>query len=126
MLLQISEAAEKESLSLAHSMIGVVLQLKPASFHPFFSSPACLPACLLSAEMDGLEASRLLQQLLPPEQRPVVVALSADTLQVLHDRCKEAGIQEFICKPFRIEDVQRVLALVPPRLATAAQPPSAK
>ena len=32
--------------------------------------------------MDGLEASRRLQEELPPERRPVVVALSADTLQV--------------------------------------------
>nr|AML76900.1 putative LOV domain-containing protein [Ettlia oleoabundans] len=81
------------------------------------SSPYDL--CLMDIhmpEMDGLEASRCLQQQLPPEQRPVVVALSADTLQVLHEKCRDAGIQEFICKPFRMEDVERVLALVQPRL----------
>lgn len=33
-------------------------------------------------EMDGLEASRQIQERLPPEQRPVIVALSADTLKV--------------------------------------------
>jgi CheY-like chemotaxis protein len=66
--------------------------------------------------MDGLEASRLLQSQLRPQQRPLVVALSADTLQVLHDKCKLAGIREFICKPFRIEDVQRVLTMIAPRL----------
>jgi len=33
-------------------------------------------------EMDGLEASRQIQARLPQEQRPVIVALSADTLQV--------------------------------------------
>ena len=36
--------------------------------------------------------------------------------QELHDKCFAAGIREFICKPFRMEDVQRVLALVAPRL----------
>lgn len=46
---------------------------------------------------------------------PALPALSPN-LQVLHDKCFAAGIQEFICKPFRVEDVQRVLALVAPRL----------
>ena len=30
-------------------------------------------------------------------------------MQVLHDRCKGVGIEEFICKPFRVEDLQRVV-----------------
>ncbi len=51
--------------------------------------------------MDGLEASRRLQAELAPSRRPVVVALSADTLQELHEQCRDAGIREFICKPFR-------------------------
>jgi CheY-like chemotaxis protein len=38
---------------------------------------------------------------LPADRRPVVVALSADTLQELHQQCRDAGIREFICKPFR-------------------------
>ncbi|GAB4817717.1 hypothetical protein N2152v2_004763 [Parachlorella kessleri] len=63
-------------------------------------------------EMDGLEASRQIQARLPREQRPVIVALSADTLQSLHERCRDAGIVEFISKPFRVEDVKRVLQLV--------------
>lgn len=53
------------------------------------SVPACLhtkachapPPCS-PTEMDGLEASRQIQERLPPEHRPVIVALSADTLQV--------------------------------------------
>lgn len=67
-------------------------------------------------EMDGLEASKRLQAELPADRRPIVVALSADTLQELHQQCREAGIREFICKPFRVEDVERVLRLVQPRL----------
>lgn len=38
-------------------------------------------------EMDGLEASRRICQRFPrPEDRPRIVALSADTMQTLHDR----------------------------------------
>ncbi len=43
-------------------------------------------------------------------------------VQELHEQCREAGIQEFICKPFRMEDVQRVLALVPPRPTSPDRP----
>ena len=51
--------------------------------------------------MDGLEASRRVRECLPPELRPVIVALSADTLAALGERCRQAGIEEFISKPFR-------------------------
>lgn len=30
-------------------------------------------------------------------------------MQVMHGQGKELGIHEFICKPFRIEELQRVL-----------------
>ena len=44
-------------------------------------------------EMDGLEATRRICQKFPkPEDRPRIVALSADTLQDLHDRCGEWSI----------------------------------
>lgn len=63
-------------------------------------------------EMDGLEASRRISQTYSQQDRPRIVALSADTLKVLHDRCRDVGISEFVCKPFRIEDLQRVLSAV--------------
>ncbi|GFR47530.1 hypothetical protein Agub_g9248 [Astrephomene gubernaculifera] len=60
-------------------------------------------------EMDGLEASRRIQELFKPEERPRIIALSADTVQTLHDRCREAGIEAFLVKPFRIEELARVM-----------------
>ena len=35
------------------------------------------------------------------------------TLQVLHDKCRAVGIEEFVCKPFRVQDLQRVLCKTP-------------
>nr|AML76429.1 putative LOV domain-containing protein [Chaetopeltis orbicularis] len=61
-------------------------------------------------EMDGLEASRQIRERYAPQDRPRIIALTADTLQVLHDRCREVGIEEFITKPFRVEDLQRVMS----------------
>mmetsp|Transcript_21719 Transcript_21719/g.60233 ORF Transcript_21719/g.60233 Transcript_21719/m.60233 type:complete len:482 (+) Transcript_21719:275-1720(+) len=60
-------------------------------------------------EMDGLEATRCIMQRFPQGMRPRIIALSADTLKALHDRCKEAGIEEFLEKPFRVEDLKRVM-----------------
>ncbi|KAL6758459.1 CheY-like superfamily [Haematococcus lacustris] len=60
--------------------------------------------------MDGLEATRRIVAQYPAEVRPRIIALSADTLQALHDRCREAGIEEFIVKPFRVEDLKRVVS----------------
>jgi hypothetical protein len=42
--------------------------------------------------------------------------------QVLHERCMEVGIEEFICKPFRVEDVQRVVSN-PRRVSRRDWPP---
>ncbi|KXZ49250.1 hypothetical protein GPECTOR_22g842 [Gonium pectorale] len=66
-------------------------------------------------EMDGLEASKRIQETYRPEERPRIIALSADTVQTLHDRCREAGIEAFLVKPFRIEELARVMRTGPPR-----------
>lgn len=36
-------------------------------------------------------------------------ARQAPFAQVLHDKCRAVGIEEFVCKPFRVQDLQRVL-----------------
>ncbi|KAG2500572.1 hypothetical protein HYH03_001342 [Edaphochlamys debaryana] len=64
-------------------------------------------------EMDGLEASKRIQEAYKPEERPRIIALSADTVQTLHDRCREAGIEAFLVKPFRIEELARVMRAGP-------------
>ncbi|GIL51154.1 hypothetical protein Vafri_7226 [Volvox africanus] len=66
-------------------------------------------------EMDGLEASKRIQETYKPEERPRIIALSADTVQTLHDRCREAGIEAFVVKPFRIEELARVMRTGPQR-----------
>jgi CheY-like chemotaxis protein len=72
-------------------------------------------------EMDGLEASQRIQQLYAPEQRPRIIALSADTLTALREQCAAAGIEEFISKPFRVEDLRRVVASLSVNKQASAQ-----
>nr|AML77241.1 putative LOV domain-containing protein [Coccomyxa subellipsoidea] len=59
--------------------------------------------------IDGLEASRRIRDIYPEEDRPKIVALSADTTQDMQSQGKVVGIHQFICKPFRIEELQKVL-----------------
>lgn len=75
--------------------------------------------------LDGVEASRRIMAAYGPADRPRIVALSADTLKCLHERCRGAGIAEFICKPFRVEDLQRVfrVARTLPRVRGPAPQP---
>lgn len=42
--------------------------------------------------------------------------------QMKDEKCVAAGFSAFICKPFRVEDVERVLALVRPRAGAAPAP----
>lgn len=51
--------------------------------------------------MDGLEATRYLRENLPPERREIpIIALTASVLKSELDRCREAGMNSFIPKPF--------------------------
>jgi DNA-binding response OmpR family regulator len=38
-----------------------------------------------------------------------------------HHRCREVGIEEFIVKPFRVEDLRRVVRCAPRRPASTEQ-----
>jgi CheY-like chemotaxis protein len=87
-------------------------------------------------EMDGVTASeRIRDGCAPSGPRPRIVAVTADTLASLRQRCAEAGIEAFISKPFRVEDLRRVverfgLNVPPPPPAPRApapqpQPPAA-
>jgi CheY-like chemotaxis protein len=62
--------------------------------------------------MDGLTATRRIREL---EQergglRTPIVALTAHAMSGDRERCLEAGMDDYVSKPFRISDIERVLA----------------
>ena len=59
-------------------------------------------------EMDGLEATRAIRAL-RLTRRPRIVALTANTLEEERQRCLDAGMDDFLSKPFRVDDLRSKL-----------------
>jgi PAS domain S-box-containing protein len=60
-------------------------------------------------ELDGLETSRRIHATLPEDQRPRIVAMTASAMQGDRERCIAAGMDDYITKPVRPEDLRRAL-----------------
>ncbi|MDQ4107901.1 MAG: PAS domain S-box protein, partial [Actinomycetota bacterium] len=56
-------------------------------------------------EMDGLEATRRIHQRWPGEQRPHIVAVTANAMQGERELCIQAGMDDYIPKPIHMEDL---------------------
>lgn len=52
-------------------------------------------------ELDGLEATRRINKLLPSDKRPVIIAMTANALAEDRKKCIEAGMDDYISKPLR-------------------------
>ena len=59
--------------------------------------------------MDGLAATREIRRLLPKDKAPRIVAMTAGVMAEDRQRCKEAGMDDYIAKPVIINDLVEVL-----------------
>jgi signal transduction histidine kinase/DNA-binding response OmpR family regulator len=60
-------------------------------------------------EMDGLEASRRITQRWPVSQRPRIVAMTANAMQGDRELCLAAGMDDYLTKPIRVEQLVQAL-----------------
>ncbi len=60
-------------------------------------------------EMDGLEATSIIRTL-PLDPRPVIVALTANAFDADRDACLGAGMDDFMTKPFTLDQLRQALA----------------
>ncbi len=61
-------------------------------------------------EMDGFEASKRIRAELPEERQPMIVAMTANVMKEDRQLCRDAGMDDFVDKPFSSADFERVLA----------------
>ena len=66
-------------------------------------------------EMDGLEASRRICARWPREQRPVIMAMTANAMEGDREMCLAAGMDDYITKPIRVDALVEALMQVPRR-----------
>ncbi len=60
-------------------------------------------------EMDGIEATRRIRALAPPTGRVPIIAMTAHAFGEEEARCREAGMDDFVTKPFRLAGLLPVL-----------------
>jgi PAS domain S-box-containing protein len=68
-------------------------------------------------EMDGLEATRSIRLDHSITRKPYIIAMTAAATQLDREKCLEAGMDDFVAKPVRLEDITQVLErfMVAPR-----------
>ena len=60
-------------------------------------------------DMDGIEATRKICQKYKKEDRPYLIALTADVLQGDKEKCIAEGMDDFTGKPVKIPELERAL-----------------
>jgi|tagenome__1003787_1003787.scaffolds.fasta_scaffold20865585_2 CheY-like chemotaxis protein len=66
-------------------------------------------------EMDGLEAARRITAQWPAGQRPRIVAMTANAMQGDREMCLAAGMDDYLSKPIRVDELVQALMCVPAR-----------
>lgn len=74
------------------------------------STPAFILMDVNMPEMDGLEATRIIRENPGPKAKTPIIALTAAVMAKDRDRCLEAGMDDIITKPFRLEEIKTTLA----------------
>jgi CheY-like chemotaxis protein len=69
-------------------------------------------------EMDGLEASRCIRQEWPDEQRPQIIAMTANAMQGDREMCLEAGMDDYLSKPIQVKELIKALQTCHPLVNT--------
>jgi CheY-like chemotaxis protein len=59
--------------------------------------------------MDGLEASRTIVSNWPKNNRPPIIAMTANVMDGDKEKCLEAGMVDYLSKPIKFHEVEEAL-----------------
>lgn len=68
-------------------------------------------------EMDGMEAARQIRKQRPAAKQPCIMALTAYAMEGDRERCLEAGMDGYISKPVKIDELRAALLCCQGRMA---------
>lgn len=60
-------------------------------------------------EMNGLDASKLVKEMLSKEACPIIIAVTANALKGDKEKCLAAGMDDYISKPIKREVISEML-----------------
>jgi CheY-like chemotaxis protein len=59
--------------------------------------------------MDGLDATRAIREHLAPEMQPAIIATTACALAGDREKCTVAGMDDYLGKPVKLDELKAVL-----------------
>ena len=71
--------------------------------------------------MDGLETSRAVCARWPVGRRPRIIAMTAEAMEGDRDRCLAAGMDDYLVKPVRLDELRRALDACQPLAVSPAR-----
>ena len=75
-------------------------------------------------EMDGFEATQVILDTWSTEQRPYIIAMTANAMKGDREKCLKAGMDDYVSKPIRPPMLQKALENVPQHILTKALSPT--
>jgi CheY-like chemotaxis protein len=60
-------------------------------------------------EMDGLQTTKAIHQEWKDRQRPRIIAMTANAMQGDREECLKAGMDDYVSKPIKPQDLYNVL-----------------
>ena len=73
-------------------------------------------------EMDGLEATRRILERWPEGERPWIVAMTAEAMSGDRERCLDAGMNDYLAKPIRVDELVAAIKRTPRRAKADVRP----